>query len=390
MANTPTEKALAAQECRDIIQGRFEEYFTAHGIDDWMKKSFILKIENATGLSSSTIRACFNGSRLTTATLVSMANYFHLSTDYLLGLTDDMTSGKDYSDIFFYLKHMMDAGILVSDTLRIDADIAESSGILKNVPETDRPDPTSSEDWPYISLPTFSLAGEFKKLLLQYVKISKILDCEPNSRYLDAWKEITLETLGESKIKKYEEFHTRVKEVQDTRKITNVEMKEMLHLTAKNMVYKYRGGEFPVPRFIIKMSEFMHVSSDHLLGLTCNYDSYVSNRDLLNILIKLYHQNFLRYFEPEFGMGEECIHINNPFFFRFCKIYHSRIKVCKDAEQKDFYDKIRAAFAYRIIPEKDMPDFEKIGKIMDLRDTIYMEDDAARLEKYYNFYPNRR
>ena len=96
MANTPTEKALAAQECRDIIQGRFEEYFTAHGIDDWMKKSFILKIENATGLSSSTIRACFNGSRLTTATLVSMANYFHLSTDYLLGLTDDMTSGKDY------------------------------------------------------------------------------------------------------------------------------------------------------------------------------------------------------------------------------------------------------------------------------------------------------
>ena len=37
-----------------------------------------------------------------------------------------------------------------------------------------------------------------------------------------------------------------------------------------------------------------------------------------------------------------------------------------------------------------MPDFEKIGKIMDLRDTIYMEDDAARLEKYYNFYPNRR
>lgn len=51
---------------------------------------------------------------------------------------------------------------------------------------------------------------------------------------------------------------------------------------------------------------------------------------------------------------------------------------------------IRAAFAYRIIPEKDMPDFEKIGKIMDLRDTIYMEDDAARLEKYYNFYPNRR
>lgn len=173
MANTLTEKALAAAGMQRYNPRAFRGIL--YNAWDWRlwKRSFILKIENATGLSNSTIRACFNGSRLTTATLVTMANYFHLSTDYLLGLTDDMTSGKDYSDIFFYLKHMMDAGILVSDTLRIDADIAESSGILKNIPETDRPDPVSSEDWPYISLPTFSLDGEFKKLLLQYVKISK-------------------------------------------------------------------------------------------------------------------------------------------------------------------------------------------------------------------------
>ena len=374
------------KECLNTVKKRFNAYFIKQGIDQW-DPEYLKEVGKAVGIAASTVRACFNGERLTTRNLMLLADYLHISTDYLLGLADDTSSFKTYSDVFFYLKYLIDNGALVPTSYYIDSEVQGPGYISPQMIDGSEEIPTTHIE--SVPIATFRLQGKFADLIMQYYKIAQITHAD--WELLESWRNINLARIdGPSKIQKTVDFESKFKVVQDSRKITNTELKKQLNLSATYMISRYRGGAFPVPKIITKMAKYLNVSSDYLLGLSSNYDRSVSERDLLKLLIILCHQCFLVYYQHPDHPEDEFLRLDNPIFEQFCSIYQRRHDACSPAECVDFMKEIGSRFAYNIIPLNDMPEFAKITLPHPSEEGYYMQDYSEKLKKYYNLHPDKR
>ena len=73
--------------------------------------------ERLCGLANGTIaKWAANNYRPTTTSLEKVANYFHVSTDYLLGKTDDIITKSDMKEIDELQYAMLDAARTLTDT----------------------------------------------------------------------------------------------------------------------------------------------------------------------------------------------------------------------------------------------------------------------------------
>lgn len=380
---------ISHKECLKSISENFEKYFKSIGSS--AKQCDLTEMANVTSLSTATIQAGLTGQRMTSENLIILANYFHISTDYLLGLEDNMLGFNQYSDIFFYLKYMIDKKILIFEKMEMVDDDAWDTGVMYGLPEADRPE--STPDYT-VKIPMFVLNGKFDNLMMQYIKIAKIMQCKQDSKYLKCWRDITVESLDENReIKKRilsskkNAYRSGFKEVQDHRHLTNDQLRERLYISL-NSVSKYRNPyNFPPVEVVKQMAQALSVSADHILGLTNNYDRNISEENLLDLLIWLYHQGFLMYYHHKYQEIEK-VHINNQIFYQFCKIYHSRFKICTDLERRDFLTEAQKNFTYHIISKKDMTVFEQIKPQNLPQPGFYMEDYAAWLKKYASLHPN--
>lgn len=380
MAKQETEEQkYETKECLQTVRRRFNEYFQKQGINAWDDK-FIKKVAYAIGVRPSTVAACFRGERLTTANLIKLADYLHVSTDYLLGLAEDTSGFETYSDIFFYLKYLIDNGYLAPSYYKIMKDMPGPDHITQKMMDGEEPIPETHPE--EVNVPTFALFGKFATYIWQYQKLDAVL--QHDEEYLQSYIDITLSRLDNAPNHKNVDFQSRFKEVQDTRKITNVELKEQLNLNATYMISKYRSGSYPVPKIVQKIADQMHVSADHLLGLSCNYDRSVSERDVFKVLILLCKHPFLYPYKDD--MGHEYTILCDPILYQFCSLYHARFKICTDSERMDFFNEIRKRFSYPLIDNADMPTFNAIQISEQSTDTHYMQDYAERLKKYYSLY----
>ena len=231
---------------------------------------------------------------------------------------------------------------------------------------------------------TFALTWKFATLIKQYLQIAKILQYD--GKHLKSWRDITRSRLSASYPQSAMIYRGRFKDIQDSRKISILEMQKSLGFDTPYMISKYRKGDFPIPSMVQKISKALNVSSDHLLGLTCNFNRVVSEQDIFDVLIWLSHQRFFDlYKHPNFP--EEKVIVLNSVVCRFCELYYSRSKVCSEAERLDFFEQIRYRLSYPIIMPADMPKFNAIGLESTTADTCYMEDYAERIRKYYELYP---
>lgn len=373
-----TEQQLETEECLKTFAKQLELYFNHNGINR-SDQDYVKKVASALDMQKSTVNAIFAGQRLTTPNLIKLADYLHVSTDYLLGLSKDVSSVETYSDAFFYLKYMIDHGILVQDSYAVQQWLPGPDHISHKMIDGEEDIPSShlEEVW----YKTFRLAGKFDTLISQYLKIAEILQYDPE--YLANWRELTLSRLDAAPSHKKVDFHSRFKEIQESRKITNKELKNRLNLSESYMISKYRNGAYPVPKLIVKMAKCLNVSTDHLLGLSSNFDRNVSERDIFKFLIYLCHSAyFCRYTHAEPNPAD-FIRVNNPIFYQFCVLYTSRIAVCTDTERMDFFKEISKRFSYSIITTNDMPYFDALTLPDPPKTTYYMEDYAERLHRFY-------
>ena len=89
---------------------RIHTLMKAHGI------ATRAECERACGLANGTIaKWAANNYRPTTTSLEKVANYFHVSTDYLLGKTDEIITQSDREAIDEFQYAMLDASKALTD-----------------------------------------------------------------------------------------------------------------------------------------------------------------------------------------------------------------------------------------------------------------------------------
>lgn len=173
MQTEPTEaERKEISDCLATVADRFKLYFEKAGIA-YLSSGYLEKVAAAVGLKAYTVRSCFKGERLTTLNLIKLANYLHISTDYLLGLADDPASLNTYSDLFYYCKIMIDMGMLAPT-------VYQTEQVLPGPGEDYVFDANSDVEIPAshvarVDQQTFALTGKFATLIKQYLQIARIL-----------------------------------------------------------------------------------------------------------------------------------------------------------------------------------------------------------------------
>lgn len=382
MQTEPTEaERKEISDCLATVADRFKLYFEKAGIA-YLSSGYLEKVAAAVGLKTYTVRSCFKGERLTTLNLIKLANYLHISTDYLLGLADDPASLNTYSDLFYYCKIMIDMGML-------EPAAYQAEQILTGLGEDYVFDANSDVEIPAshvarVDQQTFALTGKFATLIKQYLQIARILQYD--GEHLKSWRDITRSRLSASYPQGAMIYRGRFKDIQDSRKVSISEIQGKLGLDTPHMISKYRKGDFPIPSMVQKISRALNVSSDHLLGLTCNFNHAISEQGIFDVLIWLSHQRFFDLYKHPNDQEEKVILLNS-VVCRFFELYYSRSKVCSEAERLDFFEQIRYRLSYPIITPADMPKFNAIVLENTTADIYYMEDYADRIRIYYDLYP---
>lgn len=386
MMQIPTEEQVReTKECLETVSTRFRMYFNKKKID-YLSTPFVKAIADTIGVKPGIIKACFKGERLTTHTLVKIASCLCISTDYLLGLSDDPSALTTYSDVFYYLKIMIDRGILIPGKYRTQIEMPGPPINVEIDLHAEEPLPTTHME--SADQPVFKLDGKFNLLIWQYLQIDGILNHD--EEYLQTWRKIARDRLdstinhGTKAVTSYCHF----REIQDNRQISADELQKQLGLASPYMISKYRSGNFPVPSMICKIAKIFNVSSDYLLGLSCNYGRDVSAQDIFDVLIHLCQAQILfRHLHP--NCAYEYVVMLNEIFYQFCYLYHQRCLLCTEPERLDFFEQIRHNFSYPLIRQEDMPKYFAIN-ITTPKTSYYMEDCAERIQKYYELYPIKK
>lgn len=232
---------------------------------------------------------------------------------------------------------------------------------------------------------TFALTGKFAILMTQYLQLARILQYD--GEHLKSWRDITRSRLSASYPQGAMIYRGRFKDIQDSRKMSISEMQEKLGLDTPYMISKYRKGDFPTPSMVQKISKALNISSDHLLGLTCNFNHSVSEQDIFDVIIWLCHQRFFDLYKHP-NDPEERVILLNSVVCRFCDLYYSRSKVCSESERLDFFEQIRYRLILSDYHAADMPKFNAIGP--ENRNCRYLLHGRLRRSgsaKYYELYP---
>lgn len=367
---------------------RFDDYFAAHGIE--LTKSYLINLSEKVDISDTILKAILvDHSRFRTEYFITLANYFHLSSDYLLGITDEQVNFGTYSDLFFFLKHMIDKGILNYGQCRL-------------------PGTTSNS----LNIETCALTGKFKTLIAQYAQLERILFGD--QEYLQSWEDITIKRLNAAHEEVKNVFNNRYRELQDLRGISNVEMKELLSFrVAETMIDAFRKKSTSKPTYpgldaLPYIAKILNTSTDYLLGLSNNRGFSVSEADIFTCLLYLYKNGYIAIWDTpdqldyqnlnENGMPrvikptndgfhdkEYCI--NETFMSAFCSLYLQRKTFSSEDEQMAFYEKVQQQMSYPILTREQMNDYNQYIASKDNQECnfvgVYMEGMGMLLNDFY-------